>query len=641
MFFKKKRKEGRDANLDRDAYKALFDHLPDCLFLYDQSGRIVDATHGALELFGYTRNELASLDFGDLYPEDAGATVKAELRRVFDTSIARFEQQCRKNGGQLFSAEISASRCHVAGEPLIQVIVRDVDETLKIVRCLRENDEITRAILGCALDAIISVDDRGDILEFNPAAEKMFGFTRQEALGSPVADLVVPPSMRETYHLAFRKCVIGTGDTVLGRRIEGAAMRRDGEVFPIELRVGEVRRGQSLTFTAYLSDISIRKEAVSRLAEEKQKFETILSATSDGMVLLGRDGRVSYANRSFEEMVGCSGDVIRGSRAIELAERLRRLNPDPEDVFDYALGVGGPIEEGKGPLYRRCRISGVMQRTLRVSWCALGAEADGGVGRLAVFRDVTWEDAVHRAKDDLIGNVSHELRTPLTSIQGFVQLLNEERAGAVSDKQKKVLGIINENVDRLNQLVADLLDVDRVSTSPLSVADVDLADLLDEVIIHEKGRAAKKALAVNLRCETPHVITGDRERLYQVFQNLIANAIKYTREGGVTVTVERVGGEHTSIAVEDSGIGLSEAELPRVFDRFFRSSTEYATEVGGTGLGLSIVKALVERHGGDIEVTSEPGVGTCFRVVLPVEVDEQAALESPEPVDLLIPENAP
>jgi PAS domain S-box-containing protein len=627
-----------DGSLDGAAYKALFDDLPDCLLLYDQSGRIVDATRSALELFGYSRDELAGLGLADLFPEEAGATIKAELRGIFSHRIARFELTCRKKSGQQFPAEISASRCRVAGEHLIQIIVRDVEETVKIVSYQREKDEITRAILGCALDSIISLDDRGTVLEFNPAAEKMFGYTRQEALGSPIADLVVPPSLREVYHRWLRDCAAGRGGKLFGRRFESVAMRRDGSEFPVELRVGEIRRRNSLTFTAYVSDISERKRYISRLAEEKAKLEAILSVTSDGIVVLAHDGAVAYINRSFEEMMGCVGLTVRGMPACDLAQRLRRLKPEPADAFDYALGVGGQGDHAGRPLYRRCRIEGVVPRTLRVSWRSYGAEADNPIGRLAIFRDVTWEDEVHRAKDDLIGNVSHELRTPLTSIQGFVQLLAGERAGSVSQKQRKILGMVGENVERLKHLVSDLLDVDRVSTAPLEIAPLDLAGLMAEVITVERPRAEAKGLAVALQGLASCRIHGDRDRLYQIFQNLLSNAIKYTPQGMVTVTIASESVGAVAVTVEDTGMGIPESELGRIFDRFFRSSAAYAAQTGGTGLGLAIVKALVERHGGRIEVKSVPNTGSCFRVILPVEVTDQPAPAPAGPADLLMPE---
>jgi signal transduction histidine kinase len=251
---------------------------------------------------------------------------------------------------------------------------------------------------------------------------------------------------------------------------------------------------------------------------------------------------------------------------------------------------------------------------------------------------VTWEDEVHRAKDDLIGNVSHELRTPLTSIQGFVQLLSEERAGSVSAKQRKVLGIVGENVERLKHLVSDLLDVDRVSTAPLDIAPLDLSALMAEVITAERPRAESKGLAVALQGLASCRIHGDRERLYQVFQNLLSNAIKYTPQGTVTVTIASESVGAVAVSVEDTGIGIPESELGRIFDRFFRSSAAYAAQVGGTGLGLAIVKALVERHGGRIEVKSVPGTGSRFRVVLPVEIGDQPVPAPAGPADLLMPE---
>jgi signal transduction histidine kinase/ActR/RegA family two-component response regulator len=439
-----------------------------------------------------------------------------------------------------------------------------------------------------------------------------------------MAELIIPHHKREAHRAGMQRYLRDGASRILGRRLEMDAMKRDGSVFPVEVRVSEVNRGPARIFTAYLSDISERVEALAAIAEERNKLEAILSATSDGILLVDRYGFVRYANKSFEELFGLSASVVERVHVRDVHAHLQQLAPLPIDVFERLLA---PSQNGRGGerMSDRCSITSPVERSLMVARKPVGSDLAGKGSWLAVFRDNSRDEEIRRAKDDLVGNVSHELRTPLTAIRGFVQLLRDDRIGPVSQQQSQFLDVISENVDRLMQLVSDLLDVDRVERVPLRADDVAAREIVEEAVASEAARAEAKGLDLAVDVDRGLMLVGDRERLVQVFQHLLSNAVRYTKEGGVTVVGRPDGLGMAVFEIRDTGVGMTEKERALVFDRFFRGGNEYVREAGGTGLGLSIVRTLVERHGGTIDVESTPGRGSCFKMTLPRDSDAVSA----------------
>ena len=236
-----------------------------------------------------------------------------------------------------------------------------------------------------------------------------------------------------------------------------------------------------------------------------------------------------------------------------------------------------------------------------------------------------------RLKDEFVASVSHELRTPLTSIRGYAELLREGDAGDLNDEQRDYLAIVERNVDRLLALGADLLDVAQARRGLLTLELVDCTPALLAREAVERARPAADARGIRLELEagaTPHV-AADSSRLGQVLDNLLSNALKFSARGGrVTVRV-RAEGERVVLEVQDDGMGIPAADLPHLFERFYRASAATEQAVQGTGLGLAIVHSIVEAHGGTIAVASRPGAGSTFAVRLParrvVRVEELAA----------------
>jgi len=228
---------------------------------------------------------------------------------------------------------------------------------------------------------------------------------------------------------------------------------------------------------------------------------------------------------------------------------------------------------------------------------------------------------IDEMKSDFISTVSHELRTPLTSIRGYTKLLLSEDTGDLSNTQKEFLGIVDTNVVRLNQLINDLLDIEKIESGKIQILkeSENLSEILTECRDTFKVSAKEKGLGFIFKNENKEIrIRGDKGRLVQIFMNLLSNAIKYTDSGYVELTVD-LHDFAVVVRVKDTGVGVNEEDRKKLFQKFYRAKVALSKSDSGTGLGLSIARGLIEAHGGMISIDNEYKEGTCFIVSLPTE----------------------
>jgi signal transduction histidine kinase len=346
-------------------------------------------------------------------------------------------------------------------------------------------------------------------------------------------------------------------------------------------------------------------QAVRSAREGTSVLRAVLDATPDAIALLHRDGSVLVDNppmRAVRDAFGARSSAIDQQGALV---PLYDVQTDAERRDEISL-VGtprtfaryvAPVHDGRGRL----------------------------IGRLLALRDVTGEREAERAKDEFFALVSHELRTPLTAILGYVELLLGEdgawsgQADGSADARRH-LEIVERNARRLMRLVGDLLFAAQVETGTLlfDPGEVDLAQLVRDAVALARPQAEHAEIELEARIAEVEPCVGDRDRLAQVLDNLISNALKFTPAGGrITVGLEaRDGRAH--LTVSDTGIGVPPDELPRLFDRFYRASNATARAVPGAGLGLTIVRAIVEGHDGAVRIRSTSERGTTFAVLLPL-----------------------
>lgn len=359
--------------------------------------------------------------------------------------------------------------------------------------------------------------------------------------------------------------------------------------------------GASLNQTAARLNQMIRT-----VTEERNLSSAILGSMVEGVAVVNASERVLFSNPSFASILGLDAPPQPGSGLVEVIRQTELI-----EAVRKVL-AGEPRVESE-----------IVTGTLRQHFFAATVAAvktTQANGAVVVLHDITDLRKLERVRRDFVANVSHEFRTPLTAIQGFSETL---LAGAMNDPQNRdrFLGIIVEHSRRLARLTEDLLmlskmDADRLE---LEIRKLPVEQLVSSCVETSQPRAKEKdlRLSVNLDKNIPD-IAGDRRRLTEVLQNLLDNAIQYTPAGGQIMISAEAKDAEVEITVSDTGIGIPEADQPRIFERFYRVDVARSREVGGTGLGLSIAKHLMEAHGGKLWVESEVGNGSQFHFSVPI-----------------------
>ena len=348
---------------------------------------------------------------------------------------------------------------------------------------------------------------------------------------------------------------------------------------------------------------------------EAAKSQSVLEGVADGVMVADADGRVILFNVAAERVLGLTKEQALGR---DTDEMLGLYGSQAQDWMRTVVQWRKRPDSYNSEEYLAARVDlGENIVSVHLAPVLMGDEF---LGTVSVFRDVTAEVQAERAKTEFVSMVSHELRTPMTSIKGYADLLLMGALGQLTDEQSRFLDIIKGNADRLTTLVNDLLDISRMESGRLTLSPevVEMRPVIDQVIRSMEGRAGEKDLELiaTVPQDLPEVY-ADSDRVIQILTNLVANAYNYTRPGGEIEVSASANGDEIQVSVRDTGIGISEEDLEKLFSRFFRADDPVVQEAAGTGLGLSITRSLVTMHGGRIWVESEVGVGSIFSFTLP------------------------
>jgi PAS domain S-box-containing protein len=350
---------------------------------------------------------------------------------------------------------------------------------------------------------------------------------------------------------------------------------------------------------------------------ERRRLDALLEASADGVMVLGPDLVIQRINRAFAALTGWRAEAAVGLPHAEVVRWARRQS-------DLTLGEavsGGWPHNGGRPLYvegdLRRRNGGVV--SIGITYAPLLGRGGELSNVMAIMRDITRFREADVLKETFISVVSHELKTPVSIIKGYAETLSRAEARRNPALVEEMLGAIVEESDRLAQLVDDLLDASRLQADGLpfrEVSDVDLRMIAERVVERYRLRAPQHDLILDFSADFPDV-TGDPQRLEQVLDNLVSNAIKYSPGGGEVRISGDASPAEVTLTVSDEGVGVPLEEQERIFDRFYRLESPETRAVSGTGLGLYLTRTIVQAHGGRVWVESVPGQGSTFYVVLP------------------------
>lgn len=334
-------------------------------------------------------------------------------------------------------------------------------------------------------------------------------------------------------------------------------------------------------------------------------LQAILNGSRESIVVVDLSMRITAANAAAHDAFARHLDALPEKR---LAEVIR--HPALHDGFQQTLSESRPIDI-------RIELTGFEKRTYDVHIAPIELEGLGHA--IAVFYDMTQIERLERVRQEFLSNISHELRTPLTSILAYVETLED---GAIDDPEnnKRFLGVIRRNAERMHRLIADISELSQIETGNVSidVRNVSLSHTVDDILAALSSKAAARGVGLINEVDPRTQVRADPIRLEQMLTNLIDNAIKFNREDGTVTVSFSASAAKGLISVIDTGEGIVPENLQRIFERFYRIDRGRTRNVGGTGLGLAIVKHLARLHGGDVLVASTLGQGTTFSVELPL-----------------------
>ncbi|HLW35742.1 MAG TPA: ATP-binding protein [Chthoniobacterales bacterium] len=362
-----------------------------------------------------------------------------------------------------------------------------------------------------------------------------------------------------------------------------------------------------------LEEILLRQRQLDRqIGERESGRRAILSAMQDGLLVVDGQSRVTLMNPAFSRLFEIGEDSL-GSPLLETV-RNPALEKIIAETLEHRKTSHGELSIGR--------------REFQMTSVPMGAETGTVLGAVVLFHDITALKRADEMRRDFVANVSHELRTPLSILRGYIETLLDSPT-MTRGETIRILEVMDQHSKRLGLLANDLLTLAHLESggSSLQLSEVDLLRFLSE-LVRDWG---KKFVTKNLEtvvdvsddCST---IRADEQRLREVFDNLLDNALKYSDKGGaIRLAADRRNGE-IALSVSNKGVEISQEDLPRIFERFYRADKARSRELGGTGLGLSIVKHIAQLHGGRVEAESEPGKGTTIRVVLPVAAQSNTAV---------------
>ena len=497
---------------------------------------------------------------------------------------------------------------------------------------LRSDDgRIAEALADESSEALVAIRPDGRVLFWNHGAQAIYGYSAEEAVGRSLLDLIVPPDSRGDVDRAIT--------TALERGrcdVEGPRRRKDGSTVEIG---GSLRRGTLADGHPFLG---IRQRDLSEtlqlhaLRASDARFRAILESAPDAIVIIDSAGLIRLVNAQAEALFGYSRSELVG-HPIELLMPARFRQQHIENRGAYAAAAH-PRAMGVGLELLGLRKDG-SEFPVEISLSPL--HTDEGTFVSSAIRDISerkrLEVQMHEAsrlKSEFLANMSHELRTPLNAIVGFSELMYDGKVGPLSDEHREYVGDILSSARHLLQLINDILDLAKIEAGRIEFQPrrIALGAVIGEVCDTLRGLAAHKRLDVRVDVAADvETVFVDPARLKQILYNYLSNAIKFTPERGrIDVRAAADGPAYFSIDVSDTGVGIAEESLSRLFVEFQQLDASVAKRYQGTGLGLALTKRLAEAQGGRVGVRSARGHGSTFTVTLPRSApDDGGAPASP------------
>lgn len=618
-------------------YKQLFNNSPAVTLLVDPLNYcIVDANDPACAYYGYTYKELTEKKITDIntFSQERNREIS---QQVFSEKRGHFYSCHKLASGEIRHVEVYINTINMRGKELFFTNVYDITDSKKAERELAKSEEKFKQVVELSIDGIIIGTNRGEIVDCNSAACKIFGYSRIEMLELNIADL-----LHEGFARSISEIITGKESTV-DKTVESLNKRKDGTLFSAEIITRILKLGNEERLIVYIRDITEHKKAEKALKASEENFRTLVNNTLDGILILNFEGEIIAANAAVGKMLGLELEEVTGTSIIKylapesvpvaIEDQINVLNSKGGylSVYKAISSRGEPFWiEGLGTkiTYQNQPANIVVIRDITVRKKA----------EEALINAKTAAEAANRIKSEFLTNMSHELKTPLNSIIGFSDLLNEGIAGHLNEKQSRYVQFISSSGKNLLHIINNILELSKAEAGDeeLQIKEFSVDESVNKVISTVLPQIHEKNLKFNYDSKIKKLrIFADEDKFRQIMNNLLSNAIKFTPSGGSIDVILKQEEDLVTITVKDTGIGVPEDRLDTIFKPFIQLDSSLSRNFEGTGLGLTLVKKYIEMHGGNIYVESKIGEGSSFRFELPVTRQKMVdpvlkVLESPK-----------
>jgi PAS domain S-box-containing protein len=608
-------------------YRGLLEAAPDAMVVVNQAGEIVILNVQAEKQFGYRRDELIGQPVKNIIPNGFAERLISDETRTAAEALAQqigtgIELSARRKDGSNFPIEIMLSPLESADGILVTAAIRNITVRKSAERHLAQMEGRYRGLLEAAPDAMVVVNQAGEIVILNVQAEKQFGYPRDELIGQPVKN-IIPNGFAERLISDETRTAAEALAQQIGTGIELSARRKDGSGFPIELMLSPLESGEGILVTAAIRDISARKEAERHLAKMEGRYRGLLEAAPDSMLLVNQAGQIVLLNLQAERQFGYARDDLVG-------QPVKNIIPEAvaERLIENALKsfLDAPGQKTSVGVELSARRKDDSEFPIEITLSPL--ESSDGMLVTMALRDITARRKaealllltvreLNRSNEEL-GQfaylASHDLQEPLRMVASYTQLLAKRYKGQLDSDADEFIAFAVDGANRMQRLIQDLLIYSRVGTKGKDLETTSSESALKQGLSNLQG-AIDESHAVVTHDPLPNVL-ADEGQLTQLFQNLIGNAIKYQNPGTplVHVSAAASGGGKWLFSVKDNGLGIEPMYFAKIFGMFQRLHKR--EEFAGTGIGLAICKKIIERHGGIISVESKIGAGSTFRFSL-------------------------
>jgi len=617
-----------------ERYRMLLDGVHDyAIFMMDTAGQILSWNAGAQRIKGYTAEEIIGHNFSCFFPaEDIKSGRPQEVLRMAADN-GRHEERAmrvRKDGSQFLASLTFAALRDQAGN------LRGFSEFSHDLTEPQAAEAKYRGLLEAAPDAMVVVNQAGEIVLVNVQAERQFGYRRDELLGQKVKN-IIPQGFAERLIADATRTMAEALAQQIGMGIELSGRRKDGSEFPIEIMLSPLQSTEGILITAAIRNISARKAA-------EAKYRGLLEAAPDAMVVVNQAGEIVLVNVQAERQFGYRRDELLGQKVKNIIPQgfAERLTADATRTTVEALSqhIGMGIElSGR----RKDGSEFPIEIMLSPLENAEGILVTAAIRNISVRKQSERDNAalelrVDRAKQLAISNqaleqsnlelkqfayvASHDLQSPLRSISGFVQLLKLEYEGKFDEQAQDWIRRTVEAVAHMQTLIRDLLAYSRVEAHSAALTRVAFVDVVNDAraLLDSSIRDS----GAQITCDPLPDVMGNRSLLVQLIQNLIGNGLIYRSDQPphIHLSAQHRGNEWI-FSVRDNGIGIDPKYHEQIFELFKRLHDQQ--DYPGTGIGLAVCRRAVNRHGGRIWVESEPGHGSTFYFTIPGEKEHTNA----------------